>query len=305
MVFGLPSSNRSIQFDSQPAPLLFSPELRKRVHDLCGCIVTAVKELKRHPSNTQRGGSNSLWSAMVQFFSDDEDNTYKDHNQKEMLLEYLEKSCIFLSELYDFPEFQEAMVSCEATDAHNEQSTQREETLPEYRLTNNGVQLTDVGRYQIANGIRRFTITYSGDPELQPVRTYESLIAVKLLYWMACRMNRRCELLLHDAYNRPTFMSRMLRSLSQKLKTNRYHKTPFTLPPSSTASLTTSVVVSPRISLRFAASYYFLGRVGCLIVLARMCGCGWMVILLALLVFIVLSIIVNVDSPPKRFDKDK
>ena len=44
-------------------------------------------------------------------------------------------------------------------------------------------------QFQISQGMRQFPITYSGDPELQPIRSYESLLAVKGLYWISCKLN--------------------------------------------------------------------------------------------------------------------
>ena len=44
---------------------------------------------------------------------------------------------------------------------------------------------------QIANGLRRFDIQYSGDPDLQPVRSYEIVCLVRSLHKLSTVLNRK------------------------------------------------------------------------------------------------------------------
>lgn len=44
---------------------------------------------------------------------------------------------------------------------------------------------------QIINGLRRFDIQYQGDPELQPIRSYENALLVRLLFRIATFLNQR------------------------------------------------------------------------------------------------------------------
>lgn len=44
---------------------------------------------------------------------------------------------------------------------------------------------------QIINGLRRFDIRYQGDPELQPIRSYENALLVRLLYRISSVVNDR------------------------------------------------------------------------------------------------------------------
>ena len=46
-------------------------------------------------------------------------------------------------------------------------------------------------RVQIINGLRRFEIQYQGDPELQPIRSYENAALVRLLYRASSLLNQR------------------------------------------------------------------------------------------------------------------
>lgn len=42
---------------------------------------------------------------------------------------------------------------------------------------------------QIISGLRRFDIQYQGDPELQPIRSFENGTLVRLFYWLSCWIN--------------------------------------------------------------------------------------------------------------------
>lgn len=44
---------------------------------------------------------------------------------------------------------------------------------------------------QIINGLRRFEIEYQGDPELQPIRSYENAVLVRLLFRISSLVNDR------------------------------------------------------------------------------------------------------------------
>ena len=41
----------------------------------------------------------------------------------------------------------------------------------------------------MANGLRKFSIDYQGDPDLQPIRSYENAFLVRMLYILACFIN--------------------------------------------------------------------------------------------------------------------
>ena len=60
---------------------------------------------------------------------------------------------------------------------------------PDTFITEDGAKLSPLGRYQLMNGLRRFEVQYSGDPELQPIRSYESAIMVRMLYDLSSFLN--------------------------------------------------------------------------------------------------------------------
>ncbi|TMS01411.1 Sphingomyelin phosphodiesterase 4, partial [Larimichthys crocea] len=63
--------------------------------------------------------------------------------------------------------------------------------LPDCIQGENGLILTDLGRRQIISGLRRFDIHYQGDPELQPIRSYENALLVRLFYRISSLINDR------------------------------------------------------------------------------------------------------------------
>lgn len=77
-----------------------------------------------------------------------------------------------------------------------------------------------------------------------------------------------------------------------------------TIVPATGALPTNSEMVKPRITLRFASSYYFMGYICWGIVLARLFGFSWMFIVLLTILIVLFSIIFHIDSPPKRFKND-
>uniref|UniRef100_A0A672RH92 Sphingomyelin phosphodiesterase 4 n=1 Tax=Sinocyclocheilus grahami TaxID=75366 RepID=A0A672RH92_SINGR len=63
--------------------------------------------------------------------------------------------------------------------------------LPDCIPSENGFVLTDLGRLQIISGLRRFEIEYQGDPELQPIRSYENAFLVRLMFQISSFINAR------------------------------------------------------------------------------------------------------------------
>lgn len=44
---------------------------------------------------------------------------------------------------------------------------------------------------QLVNGLRRFEVEYTGDPDLQPIRSYENVTLVRMLHTISCYINTR------------------------------------------------------------------------------------------------------------------
>uniref|UniRef100_A0A8C5FDR1 Sphingomyelin phosphodiesterase 4 n=1 Tax=Gadus morhua TaxID=8049 RepID=A0A8C5FDR1_GADMO len=81
--------------------------------------------------------------------------------------------------------------------------------LPDCVQGEGGLILSDLGRMQIINGLRRFEIQYQGDPELQPIRSYENAALVRLLYRASSLLNQRFGGHMAALCSRPGFLGRL------------------------------------------------------------------------------------------------
>uniref|UniRef100_A0AAQ5XJK6 Sphingomyelin phosphodiesterase 4 n=1 Tax=Amphiprion ocellaris TaxID=80972 RepID=A0AAQ5XJK6_AMPOC len=121
--------------------------------------------------------------------------------------------------------------------------------LPDCIQSDSGLILTDLGRRQIINGLRRFDVPYQGDPELQPIRSYENALLVRLFYRISCLVNHRLGGHMEAVCSRPDFLGRL----------GRYYLTDpdwtFRLRQSPTSRQTVERSRQPRLSLRPLASY--------------------------------------------------
>ncbi|XP_053557959.1 sphingomyelin phosphodiesterase 4 isoform X2 [Bombina bombina] len=121
--------------------------------------------------------------------------------------------------------------------------------LPDCEVSDDGLVLTSLGRYQIINGLRRFDIEYRGDPDLQPIRSYENATLVRFLYRLSNALNERFADQMGALCSREDFLG----------KFSRYHL--ISSPPkrrSPVASQHSFEPPTPRIRLRFLASYRFI-----------------------------------------------
>uniref|UniRef100_A0A8D0HCE7 Sphingomyelin phosphodiesterase 4 n=1 Tax=Sphenodon punctatus TaxID=8508 RepID=A0A8D0HCE7_SPHPU len=121
--------------------------------------------------------------------------------------------------------------------------------LPDCIRSKDGLILTPLGRYQIINGLRRFDVEYHGDPELQPIRSYESATLVRLLFQLSTVINQRFADQMERHCSRDDFIGSFC----------RYHLTnPSLVEKAKHSPLVKQKprhIQQPRISLRFLASY--------------------------------------------------
>lgn len=57
-----------------------------------------------------------------------------------------------------------------------------------------GLTVVSLIFFQMANGFRHFEVEYLGDPDLQPIRTYESTTLVRLLFRVCSVINQKVRL---------------------------------------------------------------------------------------------------------------
>lgn len=64
---------------------------------------------------------------------------------------------------------------------------------------NNNRLCSGISLLQMMNGLRKFEIKYSGDPELQPIRSFENPTLVRLLYKLSTHLNEKVILWLKES----------------------------------------------------------------------------------------------------------
>ncbi|CAH1247516.1 SMPD4 [Branchiostoma lanceolatum] len=157
-----------------------------------------------------------------------------------------------------------------------------------------GQMLTPRGRYQMMNGLRRFDIGYHGDPELQPIRSFENPTLVRALYKVSTIMNQRFSDYLQAMYHRDDIIGRLA---------YQYLSPPYPSPPSRLSPVQAErrslYSGRPRISLRFLASYQNLGYLLAFLLLAYVFSVGPMKLvlffLLGLVAYGVVMVVVSYD----------
>ncbi|XP_066466115.1 sphingomyelin phosphodiesterase 4 [Tiliqua scincoides] len=119
--------------------------------------------------------------------------------------------------------------------------------LPDCIQSEDRLILTPLGRYQIINGLRRFQVEYQGDPELQPIRSFENPVLVRLFFRLSSAINERFSAQMETLCAREDFLGSFC----------RYHLTNPCLAEKTRHSPLTrqSQIRQPRVSLRFLASY--------------------------------------------------
>ncbi|XP_068013259.1 sphingomyelin phosphodiesterase 4 isoform X1 [Melanerpes formicivorus] len=232
---------------------MFGTEVRNLVLKLAQLICQAqqtAKSISDHSAETMGAHSFFSWFRLTpsemngSYTGNDLDEMGQDSIKKTD--EYLEKALEYLCQIFKLNEAQltQMMLKCGAAQDEN-----GKKQLPDCIESEDGLVLTQLGRYQIINGLRRFEVQYQGDTELQPIRSYESATLVRLLFRLSSLLNQRFAAQLEVLCSREDFVGRLC----------RYHLTN----PQLTQRIRCSPVVKdrtshnwgPRISLRFLASY--------------------------------------------------
>ncbi|XP_071848696.1 sphingomyelin phosphodiesterase 4-like isoform X2 [Apostichopus japonicus] len=174
--------------------------------------------------------------------------------------DYLDKTLEFLADAFEVPD-----THIVSAGVHEDPLSRRDKDLPP-DTTEDGT-LTDLGRIQMANGYRRFDVEYLGDPDLQPIRTFENATFVRLLYTFCCFINRKYDHEIQEVYSRPDFLGSVAK---QYLRAPAISSQSPRKKSSSFVSCRTDH--RPRLSLRFLASYRTIGYALLLLFLAYLFG---------------------------------
>lgn len=122
-------------------------------------------------------------------------------------------------------------------------------STPDHHMTSHGPQLTPHGRFQLMNGIRKFEISYNGDPDTQPIRSFENVTLVRILHRLTSFINIHYQPQIQTLYNRGDLLGRM----------SQVYLAPPISPGRSLCSPVSrqqyELLYTPRLSLRPLGSY--------------------------------------------------
>ncbi|XP_048467232.1 sphingomyelin phosphodiesterase 4 isoform X3 [Rhincodon typus] len=232
---------------------MFGSEVRSLVLKLAHLIAQAKQTAKSISDHTaEQSTGQSLMSLLGLTTYDFNTSTYGGSDLDDLgpdeirkTDEYLERSLEYLCLVFKFSTPHLSTLAMNVGAAPDENGRHQ---MPDCIRGENGLTLTQLGRYQIINGLRRFEIEYRGDPELQPIRSYESGLLVRLLFQISSAINQRFAGEMEALCQRDGIVGKLARyyltypELSRRIK-------------SGPVMCRTFQQHRPRLSLRFLASY--------------------------------------------------
>ncbi|XP_067280430.1 sphingomyelin phosphodiesterase 4 isoform X2 [Pseudorasbora parva] len=193
-VFKVKSHVYSLEGQDCQYNLMFGPDLRKTVLKLIQIIAQARQTAKRISDHSTEMAANNSFLSWFGMGSSDHNNTFSGGEMDDLgegvkkTHEFLDKALDYLCQIFKLNAGQLSQLIVNVASVDNEGASKQ---LPDCIPSENGLVLTDLGRLQIINGLRRFEIEYQGDPELQPIRSYENAFLVRLMFQISTFINAR------------------------------------------------------------------------------------------------------------------
>lgn len=256
----------------------FSSSFRDKIINL---LMKIAKHLHASESSKQKKNatsvdskSNTLITAIVNFFSIENapaDTTGTSSVDTSKTKNYLEQSVRFLSSIFDIsPQSIETIMCSDKGHVMDETDAfQRDKSA--YEMVNGVPKLSEHGRKLILGGSLKsgslgMPPVIEGNPDTQPVRTFEVEILVKTVLFLSFFINTHCQAFFEKHYHEDSYFGVFLHQiLSPPIQYVRYVKTG--------NGLTTDIVVEslpPRVDLRFIASKSFLFYLLFLLIFCRL-----------------------------------
>ncbi|XP_058487373.1 sphingomyelin phosphodiesterase 4 isoform X1 [Solea solea] len=233
---------------------MFGTELRGAVMKMIQMIAQCRQTAKRISDHSSEMAVNSSFLSWFGLGSSDFNNTFSGVEPEEsgeclkktheLLDRTLENLCFVFK-------LNQGQVTQLISNLGSSQDDGNCRQLPDCIQGENGLILTELGRRQIINGLRRFDIQYQGDPELQPIRSYENAQLVRFLYRISSVVNNKFGGYMNALCSRPDFLGR----LGRHYLTDTASTTKLRHSPTAWHSAGRSHRPTPRLSLRPLASY--------------------------------------------------
>ncbi|XP_061071615.1 sphingomyelin phosphodiesterase 4 isoform X1 [Conger conger] len=251
-VFKVKSHVYSLEGQDCQYTQMFGPEQRIAVLKLVQIMAQARQTAKRISDQSAEAAANQSFLSWFSTGSPDLNNTYAGTEPDETgecvrkTHEFLDRALDYLCQIFRLNVAQVSQLLANLASAEDELGGDRQ--LPDCIQGENGLILTDLGRKQMINGLRRFEIQYQGDPELQPIRSYENATLVRLLFRVASLLNQRFGAHMDALCSRTDFLGRLGRYYFAGAPAARSRRSP-------TTRRTAEGQRRPRLSLRTLASY--------------------------------------------------
>ncbi|XP_020852083.1 sphingomyelin phosphodiesterase 4 isoform X2 [Phascolarctos cinereus] len=251
---------------------MFGPEVRTLVLRLAQMIAQAKQTANSLSDSSSETSANRSFLSWLGFCPIDVNGTYCTNDLDEMgqdsikkTDEYLEKALEYLCQIFRLSEAQLTQLMMNVGTAPDENGKKQ---LPDCIMSDEGLVLTPLGRYQIISGLRKFDIEYQGDVELQPIRSYEIAPLVRLLFQVSSAVNRRFAGHMEALCSREDFLGAFCRfHLTDSLQAEKNRLSPV-------APHRAGRRRGPRLSLRFLASYRTLFTLLIVFFVASVFGIG-------------------------------
>uniref|UniRef100_A0A8C7LNX6 Sphingomyelin phosphodiesterase 4 n=1 Tax=Oncorhynchus kisutch TaxID=8019 RepID=A0A8C7LNX6_ONCKI len=232
---------------------MFGTELRGAVLKLIQIIAQARQTAKRISDHSAEVAANNSFMSWFGMGSPDLNYTFNGGEVDDTgecvkkTHEFLERSLDYLCQIFRLNAGQLSQLMATLGSGQDDGNSRQ---LPDCVQGENGLILTDLGRMQIINGLRRFEIEYQGDPELQPIRSYENAVLVRLFFKISSLVNERFGGHMEVLCSRQDFLGRLGRHYlaSPEVMADGRQRSPET-------RRTAERNRRPRLSLRTLASY--------------------------------------------------
>ncbi|KAM8756186.1 sphingomyelin phosphodiesterase 4 isoform 4-T4 [Acanthopagrus schlegelii] len=252
MVFRVKSHVYALEGQDCQYKQMFGTELRAAVMKLIQIIAQARHTAKRISDHSNEVAANNSFLSWFGMGSSDPNTTFPGAEPEESgeclkkTHEFLDRALENLCQIFKLNQGQLTQLISNLGSSQDDGNSKQ---LPDCIQGENGLILTDLGRRQIISGLRRFEIHYQGDLELQPIRSYENALLVRLFYKISSLVNNRFGGHMNALCSRPDFLGRLGRHyLSEQESTAKLKQSPMT-------QRTLERNRQPRLSLRPLASY--------------------------------------------------
>ncbi|XP_041347976.1 sphingomyelin phosphodiesterase 4-like [Gigantopelta aegis] len=233
-------------FQYQP---MFGEVMSRTIQDLIQLIMQAYHTVQVRQLTAKPKGS-GFFSWLSDVFAESNPFASISSLEQKRTVQHLQMSMKNFAEIFKLP--LPAPVDCDLTfdpDTSSQTSYLHEPEMPDSVETEHGPELTDLGKYQIINGLRKFDISLSGDPDLQPVKSYENAVLVRMLHQFCSFVNFQFGENIKELYNRQDLVGGLAKVFFSPPIAPCHKIT------SPISKQTAEVLRQPRLSLRFLASY--------------------------------------------------